>query len=66
MREEQLCRHHFSGEGGAEGAPGAGAEIALQPVARPGEAAVPLQPMVGHVGPQIHLQPPEDPTSDGR
>ena len=49
------------GEGG--GAPGAGAEIPLQPMVKTMvRQAVPLQPMEVHGGADIHLQPMEDPT----
>ncbi|GAB0207612.1 acid sphingomyelinase-like phosphodiesterase 3b [Grus japonensis] len=48
------------GEGG--GAPGAGAEIPLQPVVKTMvRQAIPLQPMEVHGGADIHLQPVEDP-----
>ena len=50
-------------EGGGGGAPGAGAEIPLQPVVKTMvRQAVPLQPMDVHGGADIHLQPVEDPT----
>ena len=52
-----------SEEGGGGGAPGAGAEIPLQPVGKTMvRQAVPLQPMEVHGGADIHLQPVEDPT----
>uniref|UniRef100_A0A8B9RV42 M3K1 kinase n=1 Tax=Accipiter nisus TaxID=211598 RepID=A0A8B9RV42_9AVES len=52
-----------SEEGGGGGAPGAGAEIPLQPVVKTmGMQAVPLQAMEVHGGADIHLQPVEDPT----
>ena len=50
-----------SEEGGGGGAPGAGAEIPLQPVGKTMvRQAVPLQPMEVHGGADIHLQPMED------
>ena len=49
-------------EGGGGGAPGAGAEIPLQPVEKAMvRQAVPLQPMEDAGGTDIHLQPMEDP-----
>ncbi|CAM9233957.1 unnamed protein product, partial [Bubo scandiacus] len=52
-----------SEEGGGGGAPGAGAEIPLQPVVQPMvRQAVPLQPLEVNGGAEIHLQPREDPT----
>ena len=49
-------------EGGGGGAPGARAEIPLQPVVKTMvRQAVPLQPMEVHSGADIHLQPMEDP-----
>ncbi|KAK4823596.1 hypothetical protein QYF61_003796 [Mycteria americana] len=49
-----------SEEGGAGGAPGAGAEIPLQPVVKTMvRQAVPLQPMEVHGGADTHLQPME-------
>ena len=54
-----------SEEGGGGGAPGAGAEIPLQPVVKTMvRQAVPLQPMEVHGGADIHLQPVEDPTPE--
>ena len=54
-----------SEEGGGGGAPGAGAEIPLQPVVKTMvRQAVPLQPMEVHGGADIHLQPLEDPTPE--
>ena len=51
-----------SEEGGAGGAPGAGAEIPLQPVVKTMvKQAVPLQPMKVDGGADTHLQPMEDP-----
>ncbi|GAB0181314.1 hypothetical protein GRJ2_000596700 [Grus japonensis] len=51
-----------SAEGGG-GAPGARAEIPLQPVEKTTvRQAVPLQPMEVHGGADIHLQPMEDTT----
>ncbi|GAB0176032.1 AN1-type zinc finger protein 5-like [Grus japonensis] len=51
-----------SEEGGAGGAPGAGAEIPLQPMEKTVvRQAVPLQPMDVDGGADIHLQPMEDP-----
>jgi len=48
------------GEGG--GAPGAGAEIPLQPTEKTMvRQAVSLQPMEAHGGADIHLQPKDDP-----
>ncbi|GAB0192075.1 acid sphingomyelinase-like phosphodiesterase 3b [Grus japonensis] len=47
--------------GGGEGAPGAGAEIPLQPVEMTMvRQAVPLQPMEDDGGADIYLQPGED------
>ncbi|KAK4810953.1 hypothetical protein QYF61_013361 [Mycteria americana] len=49
-------------EGGGGGAPGAGAEIPLQPMVKTMvRQVVPLQPMEVHGGADIHLQPVEDP-----
>ena len=54
-----------SKEGGGGGAPGAGAEIPLQPMVKTMvRQAVPLQPMDVHGGADIHLQPVEDPTPE--
>ena len=51
-----------SEEGGGGGAPGATAEIPLQPVVKTMvRQAVPLQPMEVNGGADIHLQPMEDP-----
>ncbi|GAB0205660.1 AN1-type zinc finger protein 5-like [Grus japonensis] len=51
-----------SAEGGAGDAPGARAEIPLQPLEKTMlRQAVPLQPMEVHGGADIHLQPMEDP-----
>ena len=51
-----------SEEGGGGGAPGARAEIPLQPMGKTMvRQAVPLQPMEVHGGADIHLQPMEDP-----
>ena len=52
-----------SAEGGGGGAPGAGAEIPLQPVVMKTmvRQAVPLQPREVHGGVDLHLQPGEDP-----
>ena len=50
-----------SAEGGGGGAPGAGAEIPLQPVEQTMvRQAVPLQPMMVHGRADTHLQPGED------
>ncbi|GAB0186167.1 mitochondrial enolase superfamily member 1 [Grus japonensis] len=52
-----------SEEGGGGGAPGAGAEIPLQPVEKTMvRQAVPLQPIEVNTGADIHLQPMEGPT----
>ena len=52
-----------SEEGGGGDAPGAGAEIPLQPVGKTvGRQAVPLWPREVHGGADLHLQPREDPT----
>ena len=52
-------------EGGGGGAPGAGAEIPLQPVVKTMvKQAVPLQPVKVDGGADIHLQPTEDPTPE--
>jgi len=54
-----------SEEGGGGGAPGAGAEVLLQPLEKiMVRQAVPLQPMEVHSGPHSHLQPMEDPTPE--
>ena len=51
-----------SEEGGGGDAPGAGAEIPLQPVGKTMvRQAVPLQSMEVHGGADLHLQPVEDP-----
>ena len=51
-----------SEEGGGGGAPGAGAEIPLQPLVKAMvRQAVPLQPREGNGGAEIHLQRVEDP-----
>ena len=51
-----------SEEGGGGGAPGAGAEIPLQPVVQPMvRQAVPLQPLEVRGGAEIHLQPVGEP-----
>ena len=51
-------------EEGGEGAPGAGAEIPLQPMVGKTmvRQAVSLQPGEVHGGADLHLQPVEDPT----
>ena len=52
-----------AGVGG--GAPGARAEILLQPVEQTMvRQAVPLQPMEVHGGADLHLQPMKDPTPE--
>ena len=52
-----------SEEGGGGGAPGARAEIPLQPVVKTMvRQAVPLQAMEVNDGADVHLQPMEDPT----
>ncbi|KAM9591242.1 uncharacterized protein ACIBXB_006115 [Morphnus guianensis] len=54
-----------SEEGGGGGAPGAEAEIPLQPVVKTMvRQVVPLQPMEVNGGADIHLQPLEDPTPE--
>ncbi|GAB0177162.1 epimerase family protein SDR39U1 [Grus japonensis] len=54
-----------SAEGGAGGAPGAGAEIPLQPLEKTMvRQAVPLQTMEVHGGADIHLRPVENPTPE--
>ncbi|GAB0180652.1 acid sphingomyelinase-like phosphodiesterase 3b [Grus japonensis] len=54
-----------SAEGGGGDAPGAGAEIPLQPVEKTMvRQAVPLQPMEDDGGADIHLQPMESPTPE--
>ena len=54
-----------SEEGGGGGAPGARAEIPLQPLVKTMvRQAVPLQPMEVNGGADIHLQPVEDPTPE--
>ncbi|GAB0205507.1 acid sphingomyelinase-like phosphodiesterase 3b [Grus japonensis] len=53
---------NVSEEGGGGGAPGARAEIPLQPLEKAMvRQAVPLQPMEVYGGADIHLQPVEDP-----
>ena len=65
MKEKQPCRPQVSAEGGGGDAPGAGAEIPLQPVGKTMvRQVVPLQPMKVHGGASIHLQPVEDPTPE--
>ncbi|KAM9590860.1 uncharacterized protein ACIBXB_005909 [Morphnus guianensis] len=65
-RGVRICKRNNSAdtkvsEGG--GAPGARAEIPLQPMVKTVvRQAVPLQPMEVHSGADIHLQPVEDPT----
>ena len=54
-----------SAEGGGGDAPGAGAEIPLQPVGKTMvRQAVPLQSREVHGGADLHLQPGEDPTPE--
>ncbi|GAB0207243.1 EH domain-containing protein 4 [Grus japonensis] len=54
-----------SAEGGGGGAPGARAEIPLQPVVKTMvKQAVPLQPMEDDGGAYIQLKPVEDPTPE--
>ena len=54
-----------SEEGGGGDAPGARAEIPLQPMVKTMvRQAVPLQPREVHGGADIHLQPREDPTPE--
>ncbi|GAB0179598.1 epimerase family protein SDR39U1 [Grus japonensis] len=67
-REVRRCERNNSAdtkvgeEGGGRGAPGAGAEIPLQPVEKTlVRQAVPLQPVEVDGGEDIHLQPVEDP-----
>ena len=67
-RGERICERNNSAdtkvseEGGGGGAPGAGAEIPLQPVGKTMvRQAVPLHPMEVNGGADIHLQPVEDP-----
>ena len=66
--EVRICERNNSAdtkvseEGGGGGAPGAGAEIPLQPVGKTMvRQAVPLHPMEVNGGADIHLQPVEDP-----
>jgi len=48
-------------EGGGGGAPGTRAEVPLQPMMKTTvRQFVPLKPMEGHGGVDIHLQPVED------
>ena len=55
-----------SEEGGGGGAPGAGAEIPLQPVGKTMvRQVVPLHPMEVNGGADIHLQPMERPHAGG-
>ena len=54
-----------SAEGRGGGAPGAGAEVPLQPTVKTMvRQAVPLQPREVHGGADLHLQPGEDPTPE--
>ena len=54
-----------SEEGREESAPGAGAEIPLQPMVKTVvRQAAPLQPVEVNSGADIHLQPVEDPTPE--
>jgi len=54
-----------SAEGGGGGAPGAGAEIPLQPMEQTMvRQAVPPQPTEAHGGADIHLQPMKDPAPE--
>ena len=54
-----------SAEGRGRDAPGAGAEIPLQPVGKTTvRQAVPLQPREVHGGADLHLQLGEDPTPE--
>ncbi|GAB0209326.1 AN1-type zinc finger protein 5-like [Grus japonensis] len=68
QREEQeyvrniSANTKISAEGGGGGAPGARAEIPLQPMVKTMvRQAVLLQPMEVHGGADFHLQPVEDP-----
>ena len=62
MRENTLQDTKVSEEGRGGGAPGAGADIPLQPMGKTMvRQAVPLQPMEVHGGADLHLQPMEDP-----
>ena len=55
----------ISEEGGRGGAPGARAEIPLQPMEKTMvRQAVPLQPIDVHGGADSHLQPMEDPAPE--
>ena len=59
---EQPCRHQGQCRRRGGGAPGAGAEIPLQPLEKTMvRQAVLLQPMEVHGGAEIPLQPMEDP-----
>jgi len=65
---ERICERNnsadtkVSAEGGGGGAPGASAEIPLQPMVKTTvRQAVPLQPMEVHGEADLHLQPVEDP-----
>ena len=65
MREEQPCRPPGQCRRRGGDAPGAGAEIPLQPVGKTMvRQAVPLQPREVHGGADLHLQPGEDPTPE--
>ena len=68
LRQEHLDptrTREVSEEGGGGGAPGAGAEIPLQPGGKTMvRQAVPRQPMEVHGGADLHLQPMEDPTPE--
>jgi len=60
--EKLLCRHKVSEDVGGGGAPGARAEVPLQPVMKTMvRQAVPLQHMEVHGGAAVQLQPMEDP-----
>ena len=67
----RICERNNSADtkvsegGGGGGAPGARAEIPLQPLVKTMvRQAVPLQPMEVHGGADTHLQPMEDPTPE--
>jgi len=69
--EQQPERAVFTGdtkvseEGGGGGAPGARAQIPLQPMEQTMvRQAVHLQPMEVHSGADLHLQPMEDPAPE--
>jgi len=62
MREQQLCRPQGQCRSRGGGAPGAGAEVPLQPMEQTMvRQAVTLQSMEVHGGADLYLQPMKDP-----